>query len=573
MEAEKKLTGYPSIDKPWLKYYTEEAINAPLPECTIYEYLWENNKDHLEDYALDYYGTKITYGQLFKNIKSAASGLYALGIRKGDIVTVLSVNTPELIYCLFGLNIIGAIPMMEYVTESADEALKNIESSHSEYVIVLDYLLNNFQTIALSENIKKIIVLGIADSMPLIAGLAARAKVKLRICEKSISYKEMISVNGEFVSAPYIKNQTAVIVHSGGTTGTPKGVCLSNENVNYVAWAFIFNNNDFYQKESMFSCIPAFHAFGFVMGLVMPLNKGGQLILTVNYDEKHFVQTILRKKPNHSMSSSTYMSAFIEDKKIQKMDFSHYHVCGLGGTPMTNASETNLESFFASRNSAARPNIGYGMSELASAVCTELNRYYGKKGSVGLPLPKAIIRVIDTETNEELPYNQDGELYISSPGLMLQYHLNEAETKAVLYTDSNGVRWIKSGDLGHIDEDGFVFITGKLKRIYTARAQKDGPIMHIFPDYIANVVAKHPAVNECAIVCIPHPELKSIPVAFVTVNEHENSTEISQKILDYCMTELPQHSIPKHCYVVPSIPKTPIGKVDYRALEKEAENK
>ena len=174
MEAEKKLMGYPSIDKPWLKYYSEEAINAHLPECTIYEYLWENNKDHLEDYAIDYYGTKITYGQLFKNIKNAASGLYSLGIRKGDIVTVLSVNTPELIYCLFGLNIIGAIPMMEYVTESADEALKNIESSHSEYVIVLDYLLKDFQSIALSENINKLIVLGIADSMPLIAGLAAR---------------------------------------------------------------------------------------------------------------------------------------------------------------------------------------------------------------------------------------------------------------------------------------------------------------------------------------------------------------------------------------------------------------
>lgn len=240
---------------------------------------------------------------------------------------------------------------------------------------------------------------------------------------------------------------------------------------------------------------------------------------------------------------------------------------------MTNAQESSLGSFFASRNSAARPNIGYGMSELASAVCTELNRYYGKVGSVGLPLPKANIRVVDTETKEELPYNQDGELYISSPGLMAQYHLNEAETKAVLYTDSNGVRWIKSGDLGHIDEDGFVFITGKLKRIYTARAQKDGPIMHIFPDYIANVVAKHPAVNECAIVCIPHPDLKSVPIAFVTVNEHDNSAEIPQKILDYCMTELPQHSIPKRCYVVPSIPKTPIGKVDYRALEQQAENK
>lgn len=557
MEAEKKLTGYPSIDKPWLKYYTAEAINAPLPECTIYEYLWENNKDHLDDVALIYFGKKITYGELFDNIDKTARAFSAIGVKPGDIVTFLSTNTPETLYCLFALNRLGAISNLNYVTLSQEEVLSDIERTNSKTVIIFAPLLPKYKNIVDDDRIENTIVL------PAPTG------------ENSTEFARFIEngKNAVVNEYAYHKNTPAVIVHSGGTTGTPKGVVLSNENLNYLPWAFLNQKSDFYRHDTYMAYIPIFHAFGLGMGIMMPLCKGMQDILSIQYDETNLLNDFCNYKPNNIMAGASNIPGFMSDSRIRAMDLSFFKTCGFGGSPIANAQETALVDFFKERNSTSKVCIGYGMSELASAACCEENWFYGKVGSVGVPMLGASVKVMDTDTNEELTYGKVGELWISSPGVMLEYYRNKQETENTIVCDKNGIRWVRTGDLGYIDEDGFVFVTGRLKRIYSTRAEKNGTLYKFFPDHVTNIISQVDGVDECAVVCIPDDEYKNIGIAYVVINDASKETMICDEIMKHCSNNLPIHSIPKRIYTIKTLPKTQVGKVDYRVLEQQAENK
>ena len=565
-------TGYPSIDKPWLKYYLDEAINAPLPACSVYEYLWDNNKAHLEEIALNYFDNRITYKELFTNIEKVAKGFYSIGVRKGDIVTIFSVNTPETIYCLYALNLLGAVSNMEYVTESANEAISAIERCKSHTVIILDILLSKFASIVDSATVKNIVSLPVSASMPFLKrtllNLKAKGSTKKRkACYKEVSFQSLLQVDQQFARYVYNKNDPAVIVHSGGTTGVPKGVVLTNDNLNYIAWAFKHHQNDTKRKDTWLCAIPAFHAFGLAMGIVFPLSQGMELILVVKYTDQEIVRLFIKHKPNHIMGSGAHIPSIQENDKIMKMNLSFFKTCGLGGTPLTTEKEKELVEFLKQRNSIAKASIGYGMSETCSAIATELNRYYGKVGSSGIVLLKSNVKVLDIDSSRELKYGEIGELCFSGPGVMSEYYKNESETAQAFFIDDNNNKWVHSGDLGYVDEDGFVFITGRIKRIYSTRAEKNGTLYKLFPDYVAKVILQLPYVKECAVVCIDDDCYKSIAIAFVVLSGFAKAATIENVILNHVLEVLPVYSVPKKICCIDQIPLTPVGKIDYCLLE------
>lgn len=566
-------TGYPSIDQPWLKYYEQAAITAELPKCTVFDYLWQNNRDTLDVPALMYFGKRISYRTMFENARLAAKSFAALGVGKGDIVTIFSSNTPETVYCMLGLNLLGAIPDMEYVTMSEKEAVAAVERCEARIAVVLGAILPKFKTLYQASTLEHIVALPLEASMPVMKKVFVRGKRREPI-PKEMSYNNFLRCGEttELVPAPYQENAPAFIVHSGGTTGTPKGVVLSNDNYVYIAWAFYQCKADYSRLDRYMAYIPLFHAFGFGMGIMTPLSMGLTVILSPTFDERNLLRNFKMYKPNHIMASGAHVPALVNDPVIRNMDLSFFKTCGLGGSPLPSIQEEELVRFLEKHNSIAKASIGYGMSELSSAVCSEINRFYGKVGSVGIPLCKSKVKVRDTETGEELPYNRDGELCFSTPGLMMYYYKNEEETANATFVDENGDRWIRTGDLGHVDEDGFVFITERIKRIYSTRSSKGGTMFKLFPDYVANIINGAENVKESAVVCLEHPDYKHIAIAYVVLKEPEQveTADAEGKIFAHLTEELPSHCIPKAIRIVDALPLTDVGKVDYRELEKRA---
>jgi len=243
---EKGLTGYPSIDKPWLKYYSEEAINAPLPECTIYEYLWENNKDHLDDIALVYFGRKITYKELFENIDKAARAFSAIGVKTGDICTVVSLSCVNSIIVFYALNRIGAISNYISVIASETEFQSYFDDTKSKYVVTMDLFADKVLTAAKKAEIKKIISFSLSDYMPYSVKLGYKIKMpridtNYLLDSNVIQWTTFLKFADTLTESEWSHdcNSISIWAHTGGTTGFPKTVLLTDKAYNASAMQYM----------------------------------------------------------------------------------------------------------------------------------------------------------------------------------------------------------------------------------------------------------------------------------------------------------------------------------------------
>lgn len=315
--------------------------------------------------------------------------------------------------------------------------------------------------------------------------------------------------------------------------------------------------------------IPPFHAFGLGTGINMPLQLGFELILIPSFDEKTIVDFYVKYRPTHLLVGPSHIQGIITSRKAARLNLSHIKTFALGGAALTSALAAASDSFLDMHGAKCKTCVGYGMSELASTVCTGTNSLHIKPGSVGIPFCKANVKVLGEDSGSELGYCQPGELCFSSPGLMLGYYNNDSATNSAIFTDDHGTRWLHTGDIGYVDTDGFVFVTGRAKRIYAARSEKGGMFFKLYPDYITSVISEIEHVNDCAVVCISDPDCKYIPAAFI-VGDGTPHVQIREHILRCCAARMASHNIPKKLIFMDKLPVTPAGKVDYRALERMA---
>ena len=460
-----KLTGYPSIDKPWMKYYSKEAINAPLPEKTLYQYIYDNNKDYMYNIALNYFGRKVSYATLFDNIEKAAKAFSAIGIKAGDIVTIMSMHTPEVIYSVYALNRMGAVANLVYMTLSEDEIEETVANTASKAVVVLDKAIEKIEAIREKLDVKAVIVLSPSDSMPVIMknGYKLKNKKKALPKDKYLSYREFVSLGEKLekiVDTPYKKDTPAIIVYTSGTTGKPKGVMLSNENLNAVAHQYRMSGIKFERGETFFNMIPPFFGFGISFGMHLSLCLGLQEILWIIPEPKNTVKAISKSKPNHMVSGPVWVKS-ICDELDDKLDF--LVTFAGGGGSFTLEEENAVNQYLFEHGARVKYLTGYGMTELGATVCTGMNHVY-KLGTLGIPLPSVTVKIVDTDTGKEVKTNEIGEMYFNAPNIMLGYYNNQADTDEIITLDENGERWIHTGDLGMVDDDGFVYFKGRVKR-------------------------------------------------------------------------------------------------------------
>ena len=570
-----KATIYPSVDKPWLKFYTEENLTAELPKCTMFENVWRNNKNHQKNVALSYFDKEITYKELFRKIGKAASAFTAIGVKEGDIVIMATVTTPETIYAIYALNQLGAIPNMVDPRTSSEGIREYIEEVNARFVLCLDAAYPKIEPAVEGTTVEKVIVTSPSNSLPGIKKTAyklfkqKRQKYSAQCLLWREFMKQGVGVTAEKV--PYKENTCCIIVHTGGTTGMPKGVMLTNENMNSSIVQGQNSGFDIQRGHRWLGVMPPFIAYGIGNGMHLPLVIGMKLIIIPAFNPDEYDRLLLKYKPNHIAGVPSHYNSLMKSPLLRKADLSFIISPIVGGDGTQPEFEKQISDFLIAHNCSSTLIKGYGMTEVSAAVCATARKEFNKIGSVGVPFSHSMISVFDPDTGKELPIGEEGEICIYSPNTMLGYYNNKEATDEILRRHDDGLLWVHSGDLGHMDEDGCVFIEGRIKRMII---RFDG--FKVFPTFIENVLMDSPYVKSVCAVGKPDRDHSQgqVPVAFVVLSDGVENEEkkVKRALKKLCKDELPEYAQPVGFNFIPAMPLTSIGKTDYRELEKIAES-
>lgn len=569
MIEKKKLTGYPSIDKPWLKYYSEEAINTPLPNDTIYTHIKRCCKDRLQETAINYYGKNISYRVLFEKIDLVASALESIGVRAGSIVSVCMLNSPETIYLILALNKIGATANMICGMDSSSEIKRYLLDAESRFVFTLDIFQEKMQASLSGTYVEKVVVSTLTQEMSFISKTGAKLLKKVPTLphvadDRFMSWPHFVKYNTGESSTAKDPTAPAFITYTGGTTGGSKGVLLSSSAVLAVSKQYIIGEKHISPNSKWMLVLPLFIAFGLIC-VSIPFMTGMTIIIRLPMGET--IGEVCKKiRPNYYVFSPAFWEDFAD--KNEKIDLSCLVSPISGGDVLTEKAEKKIDEYLQRCGCKTKLMNGYGMSEVCAAVSVNYDRIY-EFGSVGAPFVKNIISAFDVDSGEELQYGQEGEICIHTPSMMIGYLKNEEETNNIIRRHDDGLLWVHSGDLGYVSENGFIHISGRLKRyiltFYNGVAKK------VFSLDIEKKLIENPLVEKCVAVPYDSEEFNQVPVAFIILSKGVEADKETEKVLQkYADENLESIYRPVRYFFMDSFPHTKVGKIDYRTLEKMA---
>lgn len=570
MQMQQTPTGYPSIDRPWLKYYSEKDINTPLPDCTMYELIYRNNQDNLDRVAMNYYGAEITYKKFFAEISLVSGALERLGIEQGNTVTIAMINSPETIYLLFALNKLGATANMVYGSSTPEELKKYLIDAGSTVVFTLDMFQEKFEAIAEDANLRHIVVTNLTQSMPLVMRLGGQylkgmKPKRLPQNSKFLSWKQFSKMKHDSETVSHDAEAPAIITYTGGTTGGSKGAILSSKAVNAVAQQYIIGEQDLRRDRTWAQVLPLFIAYGVTCSLMIPLTVGMTLLVRIPMSES--IADMCKKfRPNHIMYGPAYWEAFADEDA--NLDLSYFVAPITGGDTLRASAESKINAYLQKHNSPYLLMNGYGMTEVGAAVSVNYRQAH-EFGSVGAPFVHNIVSAFDPDSGKELPCGQEGEICICTPSTMSGYVNNPEETANILRRHEDGKIWVHSGDLGYISKDGFIHISGRLKRYILCIA--NGIHKKVFSLDVERALLEHPKIENCAVVPVDHTEQYQAPVAFVILKKGVVAdAEMETDLKSYSEETLEEVYRPLRYFFVEKFPLTKVGKVDYLTLERTA---
>ena len=564
---------YASQAKPWLKYYAQKYIDQTLPTLSAFDYVCHRNRNHLNDTALDYYGRKFTYADLIVNVKKTAAALRGVGVKKGDIVTVVSVMTPEVIALFYAADMVGATLNLVDPRYSVEGIHEYIEEVDSHLLVCLNVVYERCRQAAKRTNVEKVIVLSPADSLPpvMAVGYKLTTPDKNKYASNVIRWKQFIKGGeGQSTAAEsYDPDHACVVVHTGGTTGSPKGVMLTDNCFNALAQQFRAYDKLFHRGQKLMNIMPPFIAYGYACGVHLPLVLGFTVIIIPNLDPAKLGSLVLKYKPEHMFGVPAHYQQLAADPKLRDKDLSFILNYAAGGDAIARGAEQTVNDFLAAHGVRYPMAKGYGMTEVSSAATIAAGNVT-KPGSVGIPMVNTVVSIFEPGTETELPIGERGEICICTPTAMKGYYNKPEETAYLLRRHADGQLWAHTGDIGSMDEDGFVYLDARIKRIII---RHDG--FKVFPSMIENVISRHPAVHQCCVVGYADTDHTQgrLPFVFVVLEPATTGKkrQILRELRQLCREELPEYVQPAaSAYkIIPEMPLTPAGKADYRKLEEE----
>ena len=559
---------------PWISHYGDVPFHLEYPEDSMSAVVLATAEKYPKLPALSYMGRIIPYSLLEKNIKTTAKAFSAIGIKEGDKVTVCLPNVPQAIYCLYALNYIGAIASMIHPLSAESEIEFYLRTAGSKCAITLDMFYPKFEEVMKKYPLEKLIVASAADELGLIKKTAFSIihigkKVKLPKNDTVLKWNEFFSLGKKFTGDdPKVRKcdkDVAVILFSGGTTGTTKGIMLSNLNFNALALQTAAMSHYDIHSMRMLAAMPVFHGFGLGVCIHTMLVAGGLSILVPRFNVKAYANLIKTEKPNFIAGVPTLFEAITRNPYLDgvSLDF----LCGVfsGGDSLSVELKKKFDKFLDDHGSPVHVREGYGTTECVTASC--LTPYCEEReASIGLPYPDTYYQICAVGTCDEVPYGEDGEICLCGPSVMVGYMNNEAETANTLRVHADGNVWLHTGDLGKMDEDGFIYFKQRIKRMIITNGY------NVYPSQIENILDAHPKVQMSCVIGVKDPYKMQKVKAFIVLKDGLKPSEsIRQELHEYCRKNIAKYALPYQIEFREELPKTLVGKVAYTVLEKEAE--
>ena len=562
------------VKTPWYDFYDGVKPHLEYPDISIYNML-ENSMKNREDYiSYNYYGTKKTYKEFIAQIDKCARALKSLGIKATERVSICMPNTPEAIIAFYAINKIGAVANMIHPLSAENEIKYFLNISKSKYVIAIDIAFNKINHIANDTNLKKCIVVSAKNSMPMYLKIGYQLtkgrKIKLEKSDLNLSWNDFIKLGEDYnkkIKSDLKGNVVAAILYSGGTTGYPKGIELTNLNFNALAIQSFEACQCLKEKDKVLSIMPVFHGFGLGICIHTVQYFGGTSILLPQFSSKTFDKLLKKYKPNIIAGVPTLYEALLKNKNLDGYDLSFLKCVISGGDSLSISLKEKVDTFLKEHGANIQIREGYGLTECVTGSCLTPMNYY-RKGSIGIPYPDTYYKIVKPNTEEELPFGEEGEILISGPSVMKGYLDDEKETKLTLRKHKDGLTWMYTGDLGYMDKDGFIYFKQRLKRMIISSGYC------LYPQYIENIIDSHPKVLMSCVIGIDHPYKVQVAKAFIVLrNGYTVNDDLLKEIKEHCEKNLARYSWPTEYEFRSELPKTLVGKIAYSKLEEEERGK
>lgn len=570
IKKEEKLNKKNNIKTPWLKYYNDVPSHLNYPKGTMVGYFLEAVARFPEDIAIEYYGRTYTYRAFYEMIRDTAKSLKSQGVKEGDTIAICMPNTPEAILMFYAANMVGAIVSLIHPLSAEKEIQNYINGSGATFLLSLDLVYDKVHNIVDNTCVKKIVIASASDSLKTIKKFLYKFKnrgavPKIELTDDIMTWNEFLNYGYNYqgeIACLKSSCDPAVILYSGGTSGDPKGILLSNINFNALALSCHKMIEQSGEKESILAILPIFHGFGLGVCIHTTLCCGMRVVLIPSFSPKDF-GSLLHKHKISIVCGVPSLFESLTKTKMGKNDLSKLKCAISGGDFMSKDLKNKVDEYFHEHGSSAEVRVGYGLTEASAAICVTPTGEY-RESSIGIPFPDTYTKIVRVGTHDEVPYGEDGEICISGPTVMMGYLNNLEETIQTLQIHKDGRTWLHTGDIGSMDKEGFVYFKQRVKRIIISNGY------NLYPSYIETIINSHPDVFTSTVIGIPHPKKVQVAKAYIVLKDGVNaSKDIEKSIRLYCEKNLAKYSLPAVYEFRNSLPKTLVGKVAYRELEKE----
>ncbi|MBQ1820382.1 MAG: AMP-binding protein [Clostridia bacterium] len=556
---------------PWAEHLGAVPLHLDYFEGSMFDKVAAIAQQYPDQVAFDFMGRSTTYRQMVHEIERCAKALKTIGVRENDKVTIAMPNCPQAIYMFYAVNLVGAIANMIHPLSAEKEIEFYLNESESVTAITLDQFYGKFEAVRENTKVVNIIIASVKDALsrPVRAGYMLTAGRKIKKIPKDapvIRWKEFMNMSAHCFYRYRVERKSddpAVILYSGGTTGTTKGIVLTNKNFNALGQQVVAANPMFRPGDKMLAAMPLFHGFGLGVCIHTMLSQGGRCILVPRFTAKSYAKDIVKYRCNFIAGVPTLYEALLRLPSMEGADLSCLKGVFSGGDSLSIELKKKFDTFLYDHKAVIQVREGYGTTETVTACCLTPPHMF-KEGSIGLPFPDTYIKIVEPGTDREVPYGEEGEILLAGPTVMKEYMKHPTETAETLRTHTDGLTWVYTGDLGTMDEEGFVFFRGRAKRMIISSGY------NVYPGQIENILDANEKVQMSCVIGVPDPYKMQKVKAFVKLAAGVPATdETKNELLEYCRKNIAKYAMPYDIEFKEDMPKTLVGKVAYRILEAE----